>query len=77
MAILRRRWATRTAFNLAAVGRANTITSPTRILYTPQTNGDTPTLAGTSSEYVNCGLRFTRSSLRGRDFGGPEVPWVP
>ena len=25
---------------------------------------------------VNTYYRFTRSGLRGRDFNGPEVPWV-
>ena len=34
------------------------------------------TLSGAASQTVTAYYRFTRSGLRGRDFGGREVPWV-
>jgi len=49
----------------------------TRINYTPDLAWEPPTASGASSEYVNGGMAWTRSGLRGRDFDGPEVPWVP
>lgn len=30
---------------------------------------------GSSEELLIAHYRFTRSGLRGRDFGGPDVPW--
>jgi hypothetical protein len=51
--------------------------NPTRVLYTPELSWETPTASGEASETVNGGIRWTRSGLRGRDFAGPEVPWVP
>jgi len=51
--------------------------TPTRVAYTPDTTWESPTRSGATSEFVNGVIRWTRSGLRGRDFGGPEVPWVP
>lgn len=50
---------------------------PTRLFYTPDTNWESPTLNGAPAELVIGRIRWTRSGLRGRDFGGPEVPWAP
>jgi hypothetical protein len=51
--------------------------SPTRIPYSPELSWETPTASGAASEFVNGLVRWTRSGLRGRDFAGAEVPWVP
>ncbi len=50
--------------------------SPTRIRYSPDLAWEPPARNGLVEEWVNGGVRFTRSGLRGRDFGGPEVRWV-
>jgi hypothetical protein len=50
--------------------------SPTRINYTPELSWEPPTLSGAASELVNGTVQWTRAGLRGRDFDGPEVPWV-
>jgi hypothetical protein len=49
---------------------------PTRVNYSPELTWETPTANGGGAEYVNGVFRWTRSGLRGRDFGGPEIPWV-
>jgi hypothetical protein len=51
--------------------------NPSRVNYIPETSWETPTANGAQSELVFGGMRWTRSGLRGRDFLGPEVPWVP
>lgn len=51
--------------------------SPTRVAYIPELSWESPTLSGAVVEYVNGHIRWTRSGLLGRDFGGPEVPWSP
>jgi len=45
--------------------------------YAPDTSWESPTRSGAAQEFVTGYTRWTRSGLRGRDFGGPEVPWVP
>lgn len=50
---------------------------PTRILYTPELTWETPTVNGASTEVVTGHIGWTRSGMRGRDFGGPEVLWRP
>ncbi len=50
---------------------------PTRINYTPDLSWEAPTLSGAASQLLYGYVQWTRSGLRGRDFGGPEVPWVP
>lgn len=50
--------------------------NPTRINYIPSPAWEPPTPSGAQSEFLNGRVMFTRSGLRGRDFGGPEVPWV-
>lgn len=50
---------------------------PTRINYMPELTWEPACLNGAAAEFVNGGIRWTRSGLRGRDFAGPEVPWVP
>jgi hypothetical protein len=57
----------------------NTPTSPnpTRIEYQPEPSWEVPATNGGVSEFYNGVFRWTRSGLRGRDFMGPEVPWVP
>lgn len=52
------------------------LTMPTRVTYQPAI-WEAPPLNGASEELVTAHYRFTRSGLRGRDFDGPEVPWVP
>ncbi len=52
-----------------------TSSSPTTFNYAP-TGSEPATLSGASQEQVTGRIRWTRSGLRGRDFGGPEVPWV-
>jgi hypothetical protein len=51
--------------------------SPTMVVYTPDVNWESPPLNGFAQEIVTGHYRWTRSGLRGRDFGGPEVPWSP
>jgi hypothetical protein len=51
--------------------------TPPRVNYSPDLAWETPTENGATQQLVNGGIRWTRSGLRGRDFGGPEVPWVP
>lgn len=54
-----------------------TVAQPMRIRYRPLLY-EPPTLNGQAeSEALPVRYRFTRSGLRGRDFDGPEVPWVP
>jgi len=50
---------------------------PSRFAYAPDPAWEAPTLSGATQDFVNGGMRWTRSGLRGRDFDGPEVPWVP
>ncbi|HYE03298.1 MAG TPA: hypothetical protein VD963_08680 [Phycisphaerales bacterium] len=50
--------------------------SPTAFAYQPQAY-EPGTLNGQASQTVLGHYRWTRSGLRGRDFEGPEVPWVP
>jgi hypothetical protein len=51
--------------------------TPTRVNYAPELSWEAPTLNGGVNEFVNGHIRWTRSGLLGRDFGGPEVPWSP
>jgi hypothetical protein len=50
---------------------------PLRFNYRPDLGYEPPALNGASAELVTGHYRWTRSGLHGRDFGGPEVPWVP
>jgi hypothetical protein len=50
--------------------------NPQHVLYQPSPL-EPPTLSGEASELVLGRYRWTRSGLRGRDFGGPEIPWSP
>lgn len=58
--------------------RPNSPTSSfaTTFNYAP-TAAEPGTLSGAAQEQVIGRMRWTRSGLRGRDFGGPEVPWTP
>lgn len=47
----------------------------TRVAYRPAA-WEPPTLSGEPAQLLTAHYRFTRSGLRGRDFGGPEVPWT-
>lgn len=49
--------------------------NPTRVNYLPDHCLESPTLNGGQSEFVNGKIRWTQGGLRGRDFGGPEVPY--
>jgi hypothetical protein len=50
---------------------------PLRIRYEPQA-WEPPALSDDNQDrLLITHYRFTRSGLRGRDFGGPEVPWTP
>lgn len=49
--------------------------TPSRFYYAPAPNWEPPTIGGGAEEFVTGRIRWTRSGLRGRDFGGPEVPW--
>lgn len=55
----------------------NRPTSPgvMRYFYAPAPS-EPPTLSGEEADLVFGFFRWTRSGLRGRDFNGPEVPWV-
>jgi hypothetical protein len=57
----------------------NTPSSPsvTNFAYTPDPNWEPPTANGAPSENVIGHMRWTRTGIRGRDFGGAEVPWSP
>jgi hypothetical protein len=63
--------------NLGFIPNSPASLSPSRVSYTPDLTWETPTANGAASEILNGVFRWTRSGLRGRDFGGPEVPWVP
>jgi hypothetical protein len=49
--------------------------TPSQFSYSPVQSWEPPTLSGASQQLVFGRVRWTRSGLRGRDFGGPEVPW--
>ncbi len=63
--------------NLGFFPNTPSSSNPTRVNYSPELSWETPTSNGGSAELVNGVFRWTRSGLRGRDFAGPEVPWVP
>lgn len=48
---------------------------PTTFAYAPSSS-EPGTLSGAAQDTVTGRFRWTRSGLRGRDFGGPEVPWT-
>ncbi len=50
---------------------------PARVNYAPELSVEPPTLNGAAQQFVLGRIRWTRSGLRGRDFAGPEIPWVP
>ncbi|MGE3108322.1 MAG: type II secretion system protein [Phycisphaerales bacterium] len=50
---------------------------PTQVNYVPDVAWETPPPNGSSNQFTPARMRFTRSGLLGRDFGGPEVPWAP
>lgn len=54
---------------------APTSLATTTIAYTPDI-WEPATLSGRSSDNLSGRIRWTRSGLRGRDFNGPDIPWM-
>jgi Tfp pilus assembly protein PilE len=63
--------------NLGFIPNSPTNPNPFRGYYYPDPNYEPPTLNGVSAELVTGHYRWTKPGLRGRDFGGPEVPYPP